>query len=507
MFFCALSGEPPQEPVVVAKSGKVYEKRLILKYINENGTDPISGDKLEESDLIVIKASPETAAPRPPTHTSIPAMLQSLQNEYDAIVLETFVLKQQYNSLRQELSYALYQQDAATRVVARLIRERDQAREALANVQATMGIAPTAAAAEDVEMAEGESQPAESLPKEVMAQIDETHQALSAARKKRKPPVGYSTPADVKTFTAKHTIPSLHSSSPAGITCIAVSQSHPSQFLTGGNDKIVQLYDRDTDKVLETLKGHTKKVNHVAFRERDGLPSLLISAGADKIAKIWSHDSASGGYIPKSTIRTHKGDLTGLAVHPTSTLIGLSSLDKTYSLHDLTNFAQVFLSAPSDEAFTSLAIHPDGMLVALGTPTSTIQIYDIRDGSIAATLTPTESSPFTVNTLSFSENGYHLCAPNSLSSAAIWDLRKQKATASIPLGDGFKINRIRYDPSAQFFGIAGSEGLRILAHKTWEELAKFEEAGDVADLAFGENGKEVWGVSGREVRIWGVPSE
>lgn len=55
-FFCAISGEPPQEPVVSTKSNKVYERRLIVKYINENGTDPISGEKMEESDLIPIKA-------------------------------------------------------------------------------------------------------------------------------------------------------------------------------------------------------------------------------------------------------------------------------------------------------------------------------------------------------------------------------------------------------------------------------------------------------------------
>jgi pre-mRNA-processing factor 19 len=56
MVFCAISGEPPQDPVVSVKSGQVYERRLITKYITENGTDPITGDKLEESDLIELKA-------------------------------------------------------------------------------------------------------------------------------------------------------------------------------------------------------------------------------------------------------------------------------------------------------------------------------------------------------------------------------------------------------------------------------------------------------------------
>lgn len=376
---------------------------------------------------------------------------------------------------------------------------------ALANVQATMGIAPSAPSTDDVEMTE-DGPAEEGLPKAIVAQIDETHQALSAARKKRKPPPGYANAAEVKTFVAKHTIPSLHSSSPSGINALAVSRVNPSQFLTGGNDKIVQLYDRSTDKVLASLKGHTKKVNHVAFRERDGEPTLLISAGADKIAKIWSHDSASEEYIPKSTIRTHKGDLTGLAVHPTSTILALSSADKTYSLHDLSTFTQVFRSLPSDEAFTSLSIHPDGTLLALGTPTSTIQIYDLRTGAIAASLVPPEGTPFTVHTLAFSENGYHLLAPNSLSSVAIWDLRKQRTAHSISLGDGFKINKVLYDTSAQFLGVAGSEGARIYAHKSWDELVRFEEGGEVSDLVFGEQGKEIWAASGREVRIWGAPA-
>ncbi|KAJ7802793.1 WD40-repeat-containing domain protein [Mycena olivaceomarginata] len=490
MFFCALSGEPPQEPVVAAKSGKVYERRLILKYITENGTDPITGDNSRNQTWSLLKpVPPETAAPRPPSATSIPALLNTLQNEWDALVLETFALKQQYNSTRQELSYALYNQDAASRVVARLIRERDAAREALANVQASMGIAPSAGAGatEDVEMNEEGAGPA--MPEAIVAQIDETHTTLSAARKKRKPPPGYANAAEVKTFTAKHTIPSLHSASPAGITSLAVSGNNPSQFLTGGNDKIVQLYDRSTDKVLATLKGHTKKVNHVAFRERDGEPTLILSGGADKIAKVWSHDSASGEYIPSYTIRSHKSEITGLAVHPHSTLLALASADKTYSLHDLKTFSQVFQSAPSEDAFSALGVHPDGTLLALGTPGSKIHIYDIRTGTFAAILDPAGGGP-----------ALHRQLP-------IVSPKTRKTAHTIDLGEGFKVNKVLYDTSAQFLGVAGSQGARVFAHKSWEELTRLEEGGEVSDFVFGAQGKELWGATGREVRIWGSPAE
>ena len=365
-----------------------------------------------------------------------------------------------------------------------------------------MGIVPAQSASEeDVEMAEG------GLPAEILSEIDETHKTLSASRKKRKPPAnppaGYATVAQLKTYTATHTIPSLHSASPAGITSLALSSTNPSQFLTGGNDHIVQLYDRSTDKVLASLRGHTKKVNQVAFREKADEPTIVLSAGADKVAKVWAHDSASGEYIPKATIRSHKGELTGLVVHPSNSLFALASADKTYSMYDFKTFNQIFRSAPADEAFSSIAVHPDGTLFALGTPNSTIHIFDVRTGAIAASLTPPDAVPFTVNTLSFSENGYHLAAPSSQSTVAIWDLRKEKAAGTISLGDDFKVNKVLYDYSAQFLGVAGSQGARVFANKSWEELLRLDEGGEVSDIVFGGLGQEIWGATGREVRIWG----
>ena len=78
---------------------------------------------------LILFTAPEAAPPRPPTHTSIPALLQLLLKEWDAQVLAAYALQQQLQATRQELSYALYSEDAARRVIARLIRERDAARE------------------------------------------------------------------------------------------------------------------------------------------------------------------------------------------------------------------------------------------------------------------------------------------------------------------------------------------------------------------------------------------
>lgn len=128
----------------------------------------MNGEELTTDDLIDIKTQ-RVVRPRPPTLTSIPSLLSIFQEEWDALALETYTLQQNLAQTRRELSAALYQHDAAVRVIARLTKERDEARDALSKV--TVGATRSAAGGEAMQV------DSEGLPQAVLERVENTQAA------------------------------------------------------------------------------------------------------------------------------------------------------------------------------------------------------------------------------------------------------------------------------------------------------------------------------------------
>ncbi|GAA5939683.1 hypothetical protein JCM1841_001150 [Sporobolomyces salmonicolor] len=525
-LFCSISGQQPLHPVISNKSGHVYEKDLVLKYLRDNdGKDPITGEQLAEDDLIPLKTAPSapTAPPRAPTFTSVPSLLHTLQQEWDATMLECLELRRQGAELRQELSHALYKEDAAMRVLARVTRERDEAREALASVKATLGPAfSTAASTEGGEaQMEGVEQAQEEvgLPTDARQRVEETNAALSATRKKRKPAPDAATPAEIKTYTQTTTVPSMHGTKPPGVSALTLAKDS-TIIVTGGLDKNVQLYDRATSKILATLKGHTKKVTSVVASPsltEEGLPSFVVSSSLDKSVRVWTPNGNKTVYGTSANLSLGS-EVHQLSLHPSGSLVASAQADGTWSIHDLTPASgkpSTILTgtlpedAPAGTSNTAIAFHPDGVIFGVGSSDSKIRVFETLTGKCVATFEGHSSEPSAsaVLSLAFSENGYTLASvAKGSQQVKIWDLRKLSNSANIALDADAAANALRFDYSAQALAVVGTDA-RVYQNKTWELLVTSDENGaELTGVEWSKDSKElvVAGID-RTVRVLSAP--
>ncbi|MCJ1407491.1 hypothetical protein MMC19_001562 [Ptychographa xylographoides] len=440
-MLCAISGESPQVPVASRKSGNIFEKRLIEAYISENGTDPVTNEELSTDDLIDLKSA-RVVRPRPPTLTSVPSLLSIFQNEWDALALETYTLKQHLTQTRQELSTALYQHDAAVRVIARLSRERDEARDALSKI--TMNGGPTSNG--DSMQIDGQG-----LSGVLIAKVDATQEKLSKTRRKRVVPEDWADADTVQSLKPQKLSDSLY----PGSRSLSLNENGE-LALFGGADGVAGVYSIAQQEVIQTLRGGGGNIT-------DGLwaGSRAILATSRGTVKVF--DGAS----ELSSFYIHAGEATSIALHPSGDILASVGVDKSYVFYDLESLT-VAIQIYTDSSLTTAAFHPDGHLFAAGGLDGQIKVFDVKSGANAANFESTGP----IQSLSFSENGTWLASvTKGENSVSIWDLRKAAQIRTLEIGS--QINCVRWDYTGQFLLAAGPGGLSIQqyskATKAWTE--------------------------------------
>lgn len=455
-FHCALSNEIPENPVVSPHSGSIFEKRLIVKYLEENGVDPVCGKEMSADELIELKTT-SIIKPKIPSATSIPALLKSLQDEWDATMLHSFSLRQQLQTTRQELSHALYQHDAACRVIARLTKELTAAREALATLK------PKAPVPANVEEA-GEIE--QGLTEDVIEKITNRAAVLTADRKKRCKtiPEDLTKPDGIREFKTTSSQTGLHSVSKAGITALDVCPTNSKKIITGGNDYNAVIFDKETEQILTVLKGHSKKINSVIYHPNT---ENVITGSLDSQIRVW--DIASSQTL--QIVRAHESPISSISLHATGSYILSTSNDEQWAFSDITT-GKVFIKAGDQTTNHSLTVarfHPDGLIFGTGTSDSLIKIWDLKERSNVANF-PGHSGA--VSAMSFSENGYYLATSADDSVIKLWDLRKLKNFKTITLDEGYIVKDLSFDQTGNYLAVGGTD-VRIYFSKQWENIKTF----------------------------------
>ncbi|KAK4098891.1 hypothetical protein N658DRAFT_430950 [Parathielavia hyrcaniae] len=465
-MLCALSGEVPEEPVVSKKTGTVFEKRLILKYIEENGKEPGTDEELDPEDLLPVKTS-RVVRPRPPNLTSLPSLLKAFQDEWDSLVLETYNTREQLARTREELATALYQHDAAVRVIARLTKERDEAREALSKV--TVAPASVGAANGDAMAVDNEAP-----PDNLVEHVHEVQQQLMKGRSKRKPPQGWASSDDVAGLQQ------------VAYTDLTVSQASSLDIESdyaaiGGLDGKVDVYSIQANNVERTIDTG-EPVTATAWTG-----SKVIVATSKGSVRVFDSGSETASF------QVHAGAVTGLSVHPGGRILASVGVDKSFVLYDLDTLQKVSRGY-TDAALTACAFHPDGNLFGAGTQAGDIKIFKTDTGEQAESF----SLGTPVQTVVFSENGFWFAAAGKgQSTTTIFDLRKQGAAARVKELQTGDAQALAWDYTGQYLATAGSTGVTVQMYqkssKTWSEPLRTSTA--AAALRWGAEAKSLVTVS------------
>lgn len=290
-MFCSISGNVPEQPVVAAKSGLLFERRLVEKFVRETGKCPITSEPLALDELLPVKCS-KTVKPRALPSTSVPGLLSTFHDEWDALMLETHTLRQGLHTVRQELSHALYQHDAACRVIARLMRERDDALAALEDAKAAVQAEQAATSkrgAEGEEGAGGAKRPkVAGIPESILQELMDINATLSKGRKKRALPPGLASPEDLAALVLARSAP-LHKTTAGGIVAMDAHPAQPALLATAGLDATAKLYDTAAGRQLASLEGHGKRLTGVQWAG----PSVILTSSADKTARVWREEGGS----------------------------------------------------------------------------------------------------------------------------------------------------------------------------------------------------------------------
>ncbi|GMF54353.1 unnamed protein product [Phytophthora fragariaefolia] len=490
-MLCALSGQVPTEPVVSLKSGLVFERRLLLKFLEQNQRRcPVTGEELDaDADLLPLRAAPAGAKSAPaaalaPEAAGVPQLLTAFQNEWDALVLETFTLKQHLEQTRQELSHALYQHDAACRVIARLNAENAALKERAAQL--------AAGADADVDMAAARDGAA--LAPEVLANVEAKQKELATRRKdfkkKHAPPrAARLAGLDAWQLASSHT---LHDSDKPGVTCVAVDPARAARVASGGVDKRAKIFDTDKQQLVATLSGHAKKISHVEFHPS---ADMLLTASHDKTVKLWTPQD--DGYGVGYTLDGFDDAVSSSSIHPTGSYVLSGSLDATWAVHDvrrgqlLSRYTLNGELAMPDAAAGKPAkaanetrcarFHPDGGIFGTAAKSKLVQMWAVNTLSNVVTF---EGHAAPVTALSFSENGYHLASGSEDGVVKLWDLRKatsfyeidlKKDQPQLKLG---AIHSINFDASGSHLAVASAQTVQVLKEVSknhWEVVKTFTD--------------------------------
>ncbi|KAK4450281.1 hypothetical protein QBC34DRAFT_297268 [Podospora aff. communis PSN243] len=278
----------------------------------------------------------------------------------------------------------------------------------------------------------------------------------------------------------------------------AVACSHQGTLVASASGNGSCLIHDATGKQQRQLKGHTDRINSIAFSLDDG---LLVTASFDNTVKVW--DLATGACW--QTLKGDEGTMYAAAFSPNGRWVASVSNDKTANLKiwDAATGACQHTCVGHESGINSVAFSCDSLRVASGSDDKTIKIWDVSNGTCQKIL----SHGNKVNAVVYSPDGRYLVSASDDRTVKVWDATTYACVRTFK-GHGAAVRSVALSPDGRLAVSTSTGTIRAWdigtgAHR--QTIVHGSSNTDACPLVFAPDGLSIVSAcDNKSVKIWSI---
>ncbi|XP_021310962.1 katanin p80 WD40 repeat-containing subunit B1 homolog isoform X2 [Sorghum bicolor] len=252
----------------------------------------------------------------------------------------------------------------------------------------------------------------------------------------------------------------------AEVRSLSIGKKSSRVFITGGNDRKVNLWAIGKQTPLLTLSGHTSAVEAVQF---DSAEVLVLAGSSNGSIKLWDLEEAK---VVRS-LAGHRSSCTAVEFHPFGEFFASGSSDTDLKIWDIKKKGCIHTYKGHRGAIKTIRFTPDGRWVVTGGEDSIVKVWDLTAGKL---LHDFKFHSGQINCIDFHPQEFLLATGSADRTVKFWDLETFELIGSSG-PEGTSVRSMVFHPDGKTLFCGLDQSLKVFS---WEPV----RCHDVVDMGW-----------------------